>query len=186
MSKINIRSVETPLPGVVILEPAVFGDDRGFFQEVYHQGKYREHGIDVTFVQDNWSRSVRGVLRGLHYQLQNPQDKLLSVISGEIFDVAVDIRKGSPTFGQWTGVMLSEENHRQLLVPRGFAHGFCVVSETVDVLYKCSSLYDPQDDRGICWSDPDIGIEWPVENPVVSERDTKHPLLKDVPPDALF
>lgn len=169
----------TSLPGVKLIKPSVFGDQRGFFQELYHCDRYREHGIDGVFVQDNWSRSAAGVLRGLHYQLQKPQAKLVSVIRGAVFDVAVDLRRGSPTFGQWHGCMLTEENHHQFYIPEGFAHGFCVTEGPVDFMYKCSNLYDPADDRGIRWNDPAIGIDWPLENPVVSEKDKALPVLED-------
>ena len=142
----NIVSLE--IPEVKLIKPCVFPDDRGFFMQTYHEKMYREAGIDVTFVQDNWSRSTQGVLRGLHYQLEHAQDKLVSVIRGEVFDAAVDIRKGSPTFGKWVGVILSEENKHQLFVPKGFAHGFCVLSDEVDFVYKCSDFYTPGDEYG--------------------------------------
>jgi len=159
------------LPEVKLVVPDVFGDSRGFFQETYKEGRYREAGIDCAFVQDNWSRSVKGTLRGLHYQLVNPQDKLVWVVRGEIYDVAVDVRKGSPTFGQWVGAILSESNHHQFFIPAGFAHGFCVLSNEVDFMYKCSNVYSPKDERGILWSDPALSISWPVENPILSNRD---------------
>jgi len=178
---------QAPLPGVMVIEPMAFEDPRGFFMETYHQRIYAEAGITGPFVQDNFSHSCSGTLRGLHYQRRNAQDKLVMVITGEIFDVAVDIRKGSPTFGQWFGVHLSEVNHRQIYVLRGFAHGFFVLSETADVLYKCTDLYTPGDEYGILWSDPAIGIDWPpgVE-PILSEKDLVHPRLADVPDEALF
>ena len=173
---------ETPLAGVKIIEPRVFRDPRGYFMETFQAEKYREAGIDCAFVQDNFSHSSRGILRGLHYQIDQAQDKLVYVISGEIFDVAVDIRRGSPTFGKWFGVYLSAENHRQIFIPRGFAHGFCVLSETTDVVYKCSDYYAPQHERGILWSDPQLAIEWPLETePLLSEKDTVYPCLKDMP-----
>ena len=181
----NIKPIETSLPGVVILEPQVFRDKRGYFMEIHHAKKYRELGINAEFVQDNHSRSQKNILRGLHYQLGHAQDKLISVICGVIFDVAVDIRWGSPTFGLWVGVELSSENNRQLFVPKGFAHGFCVVSETVDVLYKCSDYYSPADENGILWNDPDIGIDWPIDKPVLSPKDELYSLLKDIPADQL-
>ncbi len=149
---------KTSLPGVLILEPRVFGDDRGFFMETFNAARFREHGLPDVFVQDNHSRSGRDVLRGLHYQLPNPQGKLIGVVRGAIFDVAVDIRRGSETFGQWVGVELSEDNRRQLWVPEGFAHGFCTVSDTADVVYKCTALYDGPNDRVIRWNDPELGI----------------------------
>ena len=176
---------EESIPGVLLIEPVRFEDDRGFFMEVYHQGKYREAGIDRDFVQDNHSRSRRFTLRGLHYQLQHPQDKLVYVISGEIFDIAVDIRRGSPTFGCWTGIALSARNARQLFIPRGFAHGFCVVSETADVMYKCTDFYAPGDEYGILWSDPQIHIKWPVQTPILSEKDAHNLPLADVPREHL-
>lgn len=176
-----MRFTPTRLPDVILVEPAVFGDDRGFFMEVYHQEKFRGGGITESFVQDNHSRSVRGVLRGLHYQLPNPQGKLVRAVEGSVFDVAVDIRRGSPTFGKWVGVELSEENKRQLWIPAGFAHGFCVTSETAEVVYKCTTLYDGPSDRAIRWNDPAIGIEWPVDDPILSAKDAAAPLLSDAP-----
>lgn len=176
---------ETKLPGILIIEPHVFEDKRGFFIETYHQKRYSDVGIDGIFVQDNLSHSVSGILRGLHYQLKHPQAKLVQVLSGAIFDVAVDIRRGSPAFGQWTGVLLSVENHRQIFVPEGFAHGFCVLSETADVLYKCTDFYSPDDEGGILWSDPDIGIEWPISDPLLSDKDSGYPCLRDVPNERL-
>ena len=174
------------IPEVVVVECDVFGDGRGFFLETYQHRKYADAGIRQTFVQDNHSHSGKGVLRGLHYQLRHPQGKLVTVITGTIFDVAVDIRQGSPTFGQWVGAELSAESpRRQIFVPEGFAHGFCVLSERADVVYKCTDYYDPGDDRGIVWSDPDLGIDWPVESPIVSEKDRHHPRLKDQVRDLL-
>lgn len=170
----------TELDGVVVCDPRVFRDERGFFLEFYHAQRYFNAGIRVSFVQDNRSRSSRGVLRGLHYQLHKPQAKLVSCTRGEIFDVAVDIRKGSPTFGRWTGHVLSEENHRQLFIPGGFAHGFCVLSEVAEIFYKCSEFYDPMDDRGIRWNDPGIAVAWPVETPVLSGKDRKQPFLAEI------
>lgn len=167
----------TRIPGVLLLCPDSFKDERGYFMETYHTRKYRDLGIVRDFVQDNLSHSCRGTLRGLHYQLRTPQAKLVHVVRGEIFDVAVDIRRGSPTFGQWVGETLSAENHRQLFVPEGFAHGFCVVSEEAEVWYKCAACYVPDDDRGILWSDPAIGIAWPVARPLLSPKDTRHPTL---------
>ena len=157
-----MKIIETELRGVLIIEPTVHGDERGFFQETFHAQRYAEHGIAVSFVQDNHSRSGAGILRGLHYQLRHPQGKLVRVTQGTAFDVAVDVRKGSPTFGKWVGVTLSEENFRQIYVPPGFAHGFCTLSERVDFLYKCTDYYAPQDEHGIAWDDPDIGIDWPA------------------------
>ena len=170
----------TALEGVLLIEPRVFGDDRGFLFESYSRRKFEDHRIDVTFVQDNHSKSRKGVLRGLHYQENNGQAKLVRVTQGEVFDVAVDIRKHSSTFGKWVGARLSGENHRQLFIPVGFAHGFCVLSDAAEFLYKCSDYYLPEDERGIIWNDPDIGIEWPIDDPILSEKDKKYPRLKDV------
>ena len=175
-----MKVIETHLPGVLIIEPKVFGDARGFFQETWQQGKYEAIGIQGIIVQDNLSFSTRGVLRGLHYQNPHIQGKLVSVIQGEVFDVAVDIRIGSPTFGQWTGAVLSGENHRQLWIPPGFAHGFCVLSDTVYFAYKCTDIYVPSAESGIAWDDPDIGIVWPVKDVVLSDKDKIYPRLKDV------
>jgi len=176
---------ETPLEGVLIIEPGVFEDNRGYFMETYHEGRYREHGIDCGFVQDNLSYSSKGTLRGLHFQIRHPQDKLVQVIVGEIFDVAVDLRPGSDTYGQWAGVQLSGTNHRQLFVPKGFAHGFCVMSDFAHFVYKCSDFYAPDDEGGVLWSDPDIGIKWPVETPLISEKDKRLPLLTTHSPEQL-
>lgn len=155
----------TAIPEVLLLEPSVHGDERGYFMETFRRSHFQERGIDLDFVQDNQSRSVQGTLRGLHYQLEFPQGKLARALSGELFDVAVDIRKSSPTFGQWVGVILSGENKRQLWIPPGFAHGFYVLSELAELSYKCSEYYHPEDDHSILWNDPDIGIEWPLINP---------------------
>ena len=164
---------ETPLPGVLVVEPKVFRDDRGFFIETFSTRTLSGSGIPAFFVQDNHSRSTRGVLRGLHYQLATPQGKLVHAARGSIFDVAVDIRVGSPTFRKWFGVELSDENLWSLWIPPGFAHGFCVLSDVADVIYKCSTLYDASDDRGVKWNDERIGIEWPVSDPIVSEKDSR-------------
>lgn len=180
-----MKFIETSLPGCIVIEPQVFGDSRGFFYESYNEAKYREAGIDRKFVQSNVSRSARGVLRGLHYQWPHPQGKLVSVLDGEVFDVAVDIRRGSPTFGQWTGVMLTAENHRHFWIPEGFAHGFCVVSEFATFSYQCTDLYNAQADGGVRWDDPAIGIDWPISNPLLSDKDSKAPLLADVAPGRL-
>jgi dTDP-4-dehydrorhamnose 3,5-epimerase len=176
-----MKVIATRLAGVHIVEPAVHGDHRGFFMESYSSEKFRQHEIDFHFVQDNHSLSVEaGVVRGLHYQL-NPkaQTKLVRVIFGAIYDVVVDIRKESMTFGQWIGVILSESNKRQLLVPKGFAHGFCTVVANTQVVYKVDEYYSPECDRGILWSDPALGIDWPTSQPILSDKDQKHPLLKD-------
>jgi dTDP-4-dehydrorhamnose 3,5-epimerase len=175
-----MKIIETKLPGVLIIEPDVFGDSRGFFMETYHKERYRTIGINAEFVQDNTSFSTKGTLRGLHFQYPHSQAKLVQVFMGEVFDVAVDIRKGSPAFGQWFGVTLSSDNKQQLFIPVGFAHGFCVLSETALFSYKCTEFYSPADERGILWSDPDIGIEWPVKDPLLSDKDEKYPRFKDL------
>lgn len=174
-----VKYTKTSIPGVLLIEPDVFRDSRGFFLETHHQNKYAEEGIGKPFIQDNRSHSKKGVLRGLHYQLRFPQGKLVYVITGEIFDVAVDIRRGSPTFGKWEGIYLSSENNRQIFVPEGFAHGFCVLSETADVLYKCTDYYHPEDECGILWSDPTVGIEWPVAEPILSPKDSQYSVLSE-------
>lgn len=180
-----MRITRTELEGVLIIEPKVHEDARGFFVESFRANRYADAGIEGTFVQDNHSRSSRGVLRGLHFQLEHPQGKLVSVISGAIFDVAVDIRRGSPTFGQWTGTRLDDQRHGQLYVPPGFAHGYCVLSDTADFVYKCTDYYHGEDDRGIAWNDPDLGIDWPIDDPVLSERDQQHRRLCDMKPEEL-
>lgn len=168
------------LAGVVLVEPDVFRDERGFFLETYHQEKYRDGGLPETFVQDNHSFSAHGVLRGLHAQLRRPQGKLVRAILGEIFDVAVDIRPESPTFGRWVGATLSGENLHQLYIPPGYAHGFCVLSETAHVQYKCTELYDRNDEIGIVWNDPEIGIEWPLKDPLLNPKDREAPRLAEI------
>lgn len=178
--------IPTALEGVLIIEPRVFDDPRGYFMETHHRKRYREAGIDCEFVQDNISYSVQGTLRGLHYQLPHAQAKLVQVLTGEIYDVAVDIRRGSTTFGKWVGVYLSDKNHRQLFVPSGFAHGFCVKSQTAHVLYKCSDFYSPPDEKGVLWSDPGIGIDWPIHGPILSAKDGRYPCLSDIPFEHLF
>lgn len=172
-----MRVRETALEGVLVVEPNVIRDPRGFFVETWHAERYAAAGIASTFVQDNHSRSGRHTLRGLHWQEEQPQAKLVRVIEGEIFDVVVDVRPGSATFGRWVGVSLSDENFLQLYVPEGFAHGFCVTSEVAQVEYKCSNFYYPAGERGLIWNDPDIGIEWPVATPLLSDRDRRHPTL---------
>lgn len=181
-----MRVVEAELPGVYIVEPTVFGDARGYFLESWSEKRYREAGIDTTFVQDNLSFSTRGVLRGLHYQKPHEQGKLVSVLLGEVFDVVVDIRVSSPTFGWWMGVVLSAENRRQLYAPPGFAHGFVVTSETALFSYKCTDYYSPADEGSVRWNDPDIGIDWPVSSPTLSPKDGVAPLLRDIPEERLF
>lgn len=169
-----MKITQTEIPGVVLLEPQVYRDERGFFLESYNQQKYREAGIDVAFVQDNHSRSQRGTVRGLHAQINRPQGKLVRVIEGEIFDVAVDVRRGSPHFGEWVGAWLSAENHRQIYVPPGFIHGFAVTSEVAQVEYKCTDFYDPSSEISVLWNDAEIGITWPLEEigvPVLSKKD---------------
>lgn len=174
-----MRFLETALPGVLVVEPDVYRDPRGFFLETYHERKYREGGVPGPFVQDNQSRSARGALRGLHAQLRNAQGKLVRAIEGEIFDVAVDIRRGSRHFGRWYGVVLSAENFRQCYIPPGFAHGFCVLSEHAQIEYKCTEFYDPDSEVSIQWNDPALGVEWPVANPLLSARDREARLLTD-------
>ena len=161
----------TKLPGVLIIEPQVFGDERGYFMESWSQHRYKEAGIDHDFVQSNVSKSQQGVLRGLHFQNPNPQGKLVYVLEGEVFDVAVDIRRGSPTFGQHEGIILSGENHRQFYVPEGFAHGFCVLSESATFCYMCTNYYDAQADASIAWNDPELNIDWPITSPSLSSKD---------------
>lgn len=180
-----MKIIETNLPGVLIVEPKVFSDSRGYFFETWQKSRYEEVGIKGDFVQDNCSFSTKGVLRGLHYQNPHAQGKLISVLQGEVFDVAVDIRSGSPTFGQWTAVTLSGDNHLQLWIPAGFAHGFCVLSETAYFSYKCTDLYTPSAEGGIVWNDPDIGIDWPITQVSLSEKDQLYSRLKHVAPEKL-
>ncbi len=176
-----MRVIETELPGVLLIEPEIFGDERGFFQEIWQRDRYAAAGLPETFVQDNLSRSAKGVLRGLHFQNPGAQGKLVQVLAGAVFDVVVDIRRGSPTFGKWVGETLSSGDHRQLWAPPDFAHGFCVVSETADFMYKCSTPYRPEDEHAIRFDDPEIAIEWPVSDPILSERDRAAPMLRDAP-----
>jgi dTDP-4-dehydrorhamnose 3,5-epimerase len=168
-----VNVIETPIKDVLIIEPKVFGDDRGFFLESWNDATFKELGLDWTFVQDNHSRSAKGVLRGLHYQNPNPQGKLVRVVAGSVFDVAVDIRKGSPTFGQWTGVHLSAANKRMFWVGPGLAHGFLSLEDNTDFLYKCTSIYSPKDEQALMWNDPQVGIEWPLDGiePTLSAKD---------------
>ena len=175
-----MRVLPTSVPGVLLVEPDVFRDARGSFLETFHQTRYREAGISCSFVQDNQSRSVRGTLRGMHAQLNKPQGKLVRVVHGEIFDVAVDIRPGSTTFGKWTAANLSGETFRQMFIPPGFAHGFCVLSESADVAYSCTEFYDRADEIGFRWNDPAIGIAWPIDRPVLSEKDAALPTLAEL------
>ena len=177
-----MKIIKTALPEVVVLEPRVFSDERGFFQETFHAERYHEAGIGTQFVQDNQSRSRQGVLRGLHYQLAKPQAKLVRVARGQVFDVAVDIRHGSPTFGHWAGVVLDDEKLNQIYIPAGFAHGFCVLSEEADFVYKCSDYYDPESEYGVAWDDPEIGIEWPSCDEweyMISAKDKDNPRLAE-------
>ncbi len=174
------RFLPTAIPDVVVVEPDVHRDGRGFFLETYHEAKYRAGGIAGPFVQDNQSKSAGGTLRGLHLQLRRPQGKLVRAIAGEIFDVAVDVRRGSPTFGRWVGVTLSADNFLQCYVPPGFAHGFAVVSDTADVEYKCTAAYDRDSELGILWNDPALAVTWPVRAPLLSERDLSQPTLAQV------
>lgn len=179
----NFVFTKTSIPEVIIVEPKVYGDNRGYFMETYVERDFRNNGIDVSFVQDNQSRSKKGVLRGLHFQKKNPQGKLVRCIEGEVFDVAVDLRKNSPTFGKWEGVVLSEDNKKQFYVPEGFAHGFVVLSETAAFCYKCTRYYDPTDEGGLMWNDPDIGIDWNIPDGteiLLSEKDKKNPIFKDL------
>lgn len=177
---------ETKLPGVLLLEPKVFGDPRGFFKESWNRRTFADAGLNLDFVQDNLSFSRRGILRGLHFQNPNPQGKLVQALQGEVFDVAVDIRQGSPSFGQWFGALLSGDNHLQMYVPEGFAHGFCVLSETALFAYKCTDFYDPSAEYSLRYDDPDIGIAWPVEiPPTLSAKDEQAICLRDFPREAL-
>ena len=172
--------IKLEIPDVILIEPGIYEDERGFFIETYKYSEFEKYGIDCTFVQDNHSKSVKSVLRGLHYQI-NPkaQGKLIRVTNGVLFDVAVDIRKGSPHYGKWVGCTLSADNKKSLYIPPGFAHGFCTMSDAAEVIYKVTNFYSPELDRGIIWNDPDIGINWPEQNPILSEKDASLPLLKN-------
>jgi len=170
----------TFIDGLIIIRPEVFQDERGFFLETYCYDKYAKFGITENFVQDNQSRSVKGVLRGMHYQINEPQAQILTVLTGKIFDVCVDVRPASLTFGQWFGIELSEDGNRQIYMAPGFAHGFCVLSETANLHYKVSSIYSPDNERGLLWSDPDLKIKWPISNPIISQRDQTYPGLKEI------
>jgi dTDP-4-dehydrorhamnose 3,5-epimerase len=176
---------QTPLQGLLIIEPVVHADSRGYFMETFQDLRYRDNGVPAAFVQDNLAFSQKNVLRGLHFQIHHPQAKLIQVVAGEVFDVAVDVRPGSATFGRWHAVRLSAKNRRQLFVPEGFAHGYCVTGETATVIYKCSETYHPEDEGGVLWSDPEIGIDWPVGHPVVSDKDAQLPTLAALSPDQL-
>jgi len=175
-----MKRIETSLPGVCLIEPSAFEDERGFFFESYHEIKFAGLGIPVRFVQDNHARSVKHTLRGLHYQIRHPQAKLCRVVQGEVLDVVVDVRHGSPHFGKWESGVLSALNRRQMYVPPGFAHGYLVLSETAEFLYKCSDFYHPEYERGVLWNDPEIGINWGVEAPILSDRDRRNPPLSGI------
>lgn len=176
-----MQIIETAIPDVKIIQPKVFGDERGFFLETFEKNRYREMlGIDSDFVQDNHSRSQKGVLRGLHFQTENPQGKLVRCVRGEVFDVAVDIRPGSPTFGKWAGVLLNEDNKTQFWIPPGLAHGFAVLSETADFEYKCTDFYNPEAEGCLIWNDPAVGIEWPLQNPLLSAKDRQGKTLEEL------
>jgi len=176
----------TEIPGALIVEPKIHGDQRGFFTESYNQLRYQQAGIEPVFVQDNLSYSQGGVLRGLHFQNPNPQGKLVQVLTGAVFDVVVDIRHGSPAFGRWVGVELSDRNKQQFYIPPGCAHGFCVLSDAALFAYKCTALYSPEGDGSIAWDDPDIGVKWPVSQPVLSSKDKQAPRLRDIPAERLL
>jgi dTDP-4-dehydrorhamnose 3,5-epimerase len=180
-----MKVTELDLPGVLFIEPKLFGDARGYFLETYQERRYAEYGVPTRFVQDNLSFSGKGILRGLHYQLKQPQGKLVMVLQGEVFDVVADIRRGSPTFGRAVGIALSASGHHQLYVPPGYAHGFAVLSDSVHFHYKCTDYYHPGDEYGIFWNDPDLGLRWPVTEPILSDRDANFPRLKDMPPEHL-
>jgi dTDP-4-dehydrorhamnose 3,5-epimerase len=180
-----MKIIETDLPGCLVLEPQVFGDDRGFFYESFNRDKLRAHGLELSFAQGNVSRSARGVLRGLHYQWPKPQGKFVSVTEGEVWDVAVDIRRGSPTFGRWTAVVLSAENRRHIWIPEGFAHGFCVLSEAATFTYLCTETYDRDADAGIRWNDATLAIDWPLSEPSLSEKDARAPFLDEIAQERL-
>lgn len=180
-----MKVLQTSLPGCVVIEPDVFADSRGYFYESFNHEKFLAVGLDLHFVQGNVSRSARGVMRGLHYQWPKPQGKLVSVVEGEIWDVAVDIRRGSPTFGRWTAVVLNAQNRRHAWIPEGFAHGFAVLSEHATFSYLCTQTYDRQADAGIRWNDASLAVDWPVGEPSVSEKDAQAPFLEDIPPDRL-
>ena len=180
-----MERIETSLPGVFVVRPTLFSDPRGFFFESYHQAKFADFGITERFVQDNHSKSVKGTLRGLHYQLEFPQSKLCRVIQGEVLDVVADVRKGSPYFAKWVGVILSDKNKEQIYIPKGFAHGFLVLSETAEFLYKCDDFYHPEDEKGFAWNDPQTGIQWGIKDPILSLKDQRNSALSQIPPEFL-
>jgi dTDP-4-dehydrorhamnose 3,5-epimerase len=180
----KFKFTKTSIADVYIIDPTVFGDERGYFMETYNENEFKEAGLDLNFVQDNQSKSTKGVIRGLHFQKNSPQGKLVRVIKGEVFDVAVDLRNDSPTYGKWEGVKLSEDNKKQFYVPEGFAHGFLVLSDEAEFTYKCTNFYDAEDEGGILWNDPDIGIDWPIKNindVVLSEKDKNWKTLESTP-----
>ncbi len=180
-----MKVMATVLPEVLVIEPRVLSDARGHFLETYHADRYGGCNLPTVFVQDNLSHSRGGVVRGLHYQWRHPQAKLITVVQGEVYDVAVDLRRGSPTFGRWVGVTLSSKDYRQLYIPAGFAHGFCVTSDSATLIYKCTELYSPEEDRGIRWNDPTLASSWPVIQPILSEKDLTLPRLTEIPADHL-
>ncbi len=182
----SVKFIPSVVPDVIVIEPKVYEDTRGFFMESYNRETFAAHGISKDFVQTNHSLSVKNTLRGLHYQVGKPQDKLVRVIRGEVYDVSVDIRFGSPTFGKWVGEILSAANRKMLYVPIGFAHGFCVLSDEAEFLYACTDFYHPQGERGIFWNDPDLAIPWPVLDPILSEKDKRNVKLKDITQDFIF
>lgn len=181
-----MKLIECSIPGLLILEPKAFGDARGYFMETWNQARYHEAGLPENFVQDNVSFSRKGILRGLHFQQPNPQGKLLQVLQGEVFDVAVDLRRSSPTFGHWHGLTLSSENRLQFYIPPGFAHGFAVTGETALFHYKCTGFYSPKDEVTLRWDDPQVGVRWPFDSPALSEKDQRGTALRDIPPEKLF
>lgn len=180
-----MQVTQTAIEGVLLIEPKVFGDARGFFIETWARERYAQAGVKGEFVQDNMSRSRRGALRGMHLQHPHGQGKLVSVVDGEVFDVAIDVRVGSPTFGRWVGYALSADNHRQLWIPPGFAHGFCVTSETALFAYKCTDTYHPEAELGVLWNDPEINVEWPIKDPILSDKDARYPKLSEIARDRL-
>lgn len=180
-----MKITHSPLDGILIIEPRIFTDERGYFFEMYQQQRFHELGIP-PFIQDNHSLSKANVVRGLHYQQPNAQGKLVGVTQGAVWDVVVDIRRSSPNYGKWFSIILNAENHRQMYIPPGFAHGFCVVSEIAAFYYKCTELYDPTAEQGIAWDDPFLNIDWPVKNPILSDKDLNHPLLNEIPHEKLF
>lgn len=180
-----MKVTHSKLAGAMVFEPKVFGDERGFFMETWNYQRYREAGLDVKFVQSNLSKSSKGVLRGLHFQNPHPQGKLVQILTGEVFDVAVDIRRGSPTFGQWHGEILTGDNHKQFYIPEGFAHGFCVLSDTAIFSYMCTNVYHAAADASLMWNDPQIDIKWPIDAPLLSEKDKTAPTLAIIDPERL-